>query len=127
MPKVFISYVREYLNEIKRLVKVLEENGIDVRIDLNIKPGVRWRNYIRKEIKQCDYFLAFFSEAYSLKSKTYMNEEIILAIEQLRLRSIEDGWFIPVKITKCELPDREIGCGETLNSVQWIDLSYDWM
>jgi hypothetical protein len=44
------------------------------------------------------------------------NEELILAIEQLRQRPPEEPWLIPVRFDACQIPDRDIGAGRTLNS-----------
>jgi hypothetical protein len=55
-----------------------------------------------------------------------MNEEITQAVEQLRQRSVDKPWFIPVLLSNCEIPDRTIGAGETLRSFHWIDLYSDW-
>jgi hypothetical protein len=55
-----------------------------------------------------------------------MNEELTLAIEELRLRPSETVWFLPVMLTLCKIPEREIGGGKTLHSIQYVDLSRDW-
>jgi hypothetical protein len=46
----------------------------------------------------------------------------VLAIEQLRLRRPEEPWLIPVRFDECDIPDRDIGGGRTLNSLQRADL-----
>jgi hypothetical protein len=55
-----------------------------------------------------------------------MNEELVLAIEQLRQRPVDRSWFIPIRLDDCEVPDRTIGGGERLNDLQWVDLFPDW-
>lgn len=55
-----------------------------------------------------------------------MNEEITLAIEELRQKPPDRSWFIPVLLSDCEIPDREIGPGETLRDLQWVHLFEDW-
>ena len=55
-----------------------------------------------------------------------MNEELSLAIKEIRLRSVERPWFIPVKVSPCEIPDRDIGDGRRLSDFQCIDLYADW-
>ena len=55
-----------------------------------------------------------------------MNEELILAIEELRQSSAGRVWFIPIKLNECEIPDRDIGSGETLNDFQHVSLYEDW-
>jgi hypothetical protein len=57
--------------------------------------------------------------------RSYQNEELILAIEQSRLRGPDDTWLIPVRFDDCEIPDRDIGGGRTLASIQRADLFED--
>ena len=127
MARVFISYLKENVELIEKLVEGLEIHGVDVWIDYkSLKPGVRWKDAIGKEIKTGDYFIACFSQEYHNKSKSYMNEELIIALEEIRLRKIDDVWFIPIRLDDSKIPDRVIGAGETLNSLQRIDLFKDW-
>ncbi len=55
-----------------------------------------------------------------------MNQELTLAIAQLLQRPVERTWFIPVRFSDCDIPDRGIGSGETLRDLQWVDLFRDW-
>jgi hypothetical protein len=70
--------------------------------------------------------MACFSSAYTSKDTSYMNEELTLAIEVLRLKSFGREWFIPVLLSECEVPARSIGGGETLMDFQWVDLYTDF-
>jgi len=127
MPHVFISYVRENLDAAARLRDALEAYGIEVWFDRErIAAGARWAGAIRDGITQGAFYIACFSEEYSKRSRTYMNEELVVAIEELRLRPFDRTWFIPVILSPCEIPNRSIGAGETLRSFQWIDLSENW-
>jgi Flp pilus assembly protein TadD len=49
-------------------------------------------------------------------------EELLLAIEGLGLRSPEQPWLIPVRFDNCVIPDRDLGAGRTLTSIQHADL-----
>lgn len=127
MPHVFISYVRQDSKPVERLCNSLRENGIRVWIDQdNISPGTRWKQAIRKAIKEGDFFIACFSPNYINRASTYMNEELALAIESLRQKSIERAWLIPVLLSECEVPDLEIRAGETLLDIQQVRLYEDW-
>jgi HEAT repeat protein len=55
-----------------------------------------------------------------------MNEEVTLAIEELRQRPTDQAWFIPVLLDGVDIPNRTIGAGETLRSLQWVRLHEDW-
>jgi hypothetical protein len=127
MPGVFISYVRENAEDVERLARTLGAYGIKVWLDKNqIKPGYRWREAIRKAISEGDFFIACFSVEYNNRTRTYMNEELILAIDELRQRPTNRAWFIPILLSKSDIPDRDIGGGETLRSIQWEPLYEDW-
>jgi len=70
-------------------------------------------------------FIACFSQASLSRAKSYQNEELTLAIDQLRLRPPDDPWLIPVRLDECEIPHRDIGGGRTLTSIQRADLFGD--
>lgn len=125
--KVFVSYVREDQDAVDRLAKELSAYGIKVWLDkTDLKPGHRWKDTIREAISEGDFFIACFSEAYQRRSKSYMNEELTLAIEELRQRPTERAWFIPVLLSECQVPARSIGAGETLRDIQWVALHHNW-
>ena len=86
-------------------------------------PGEDWRVKIRRAITDnALVFIACFSSQSIARKKTYQNEELLLAIEQLRLRHPGDPWLIPVRFDDCAIPDLEIGGGRTLASIQRADL-----
>lgn len=125
--RVFVSYVERDLAAVELIVTALRQAGYDVWIDRSrLLPGRRWKSEIKKAIADGDYFLACFSPNY-WKPQTYMNEELIHAVERLRLMPRDRDWFIPVKLAKCDIPDFPIGPGETLaDTLQYVDFSRDW-
>ena len=127
MPNVFISYVRENAAIVDKLAAELRQHGVTVWLDREqLMPGMRWQQAIRKAIRSGDYFIACFSAESVARSRTYQNEELVLAIEELRLRPADRIWFIPVLLSECKVPDRDIGGGETLDSIQWVVLYQNW-
>lgn len=127
MSHIFISYVRENEAVVERLSSELRAAGANVWLDrYSITPGQRWQDSIRQAIQSGAFFLACFSEEYLAKQRSYMSEELVLAIDELRLRPTDRGWFIPVRLADCSIPDRPIGGGETLRAIQWVDLFSDW-
>ena len=127
MNKVFISYVRENIKIVDRLCQELRSHGIEVWLDRNdIDPGSYWEQAIRRAIQQGAFFIACFSEEYNNRGQTYMNEELTLAIDELRQRSPDQIWFIPVKLNECAIPDRDIGGGKTLQALQYVNLYENW-
>ena len=81
MQHVFISYIHENEEMVDKLCKALELHGIKVWLDRNdIKPGSRWKQAIREAIREGAFFIACFSKEYNKRDKTYMNEELTIAI-----------------------------------------------
>ena len=127
MDKVFVSYVNENFQMVDMLYQELDSCGIQVWLDRNdIAPGLRWKQEIRRAIQQGAFFIACFSQEYDERDKTYMNEELTIAIEELRQRRTDSAWFIPVKLNECEIADRDIGGGDTLRDFQHVNLYEDW-
>jgi pimeloyl-ACP methyl ester carboxylesterase len=123
----FVSYVREDSAEVDRLQRVLREAGIPVwRDKSDLWPGEDWQARIREAIiDDALVFIVCFSRNSLSKVKSYQNEELVLAVEQLRLRRTEQPWLIPVRFDDCRIPDRDLGGGRRLSSLQWVDLFDD--
>jgi HEAT repeat protein len=127
MKHVFVSYVHENGEIVNRLAETLRAFDINVWLDKEqIKPGSRWKDAIQEAINQGAFFIACFSIESSQRVKTYMNEELTLAIEELRQRPTDQSWFIPVLLNESSVPNRSIGAGETLQSIQHVRLDQDW-
>lgn len=120
----FISYVREDSGEVDALEKALEEAGIPVWRDTSsLWPGENWRAKIRAAINSdALVFIACFSTHSAARQRSYQNEELLLAIDQLRQRPPDDSWLIPVRLDDCGVPDFELGAGRTLASINRADL-----
>lgn len=124
---IFVSYVREDAAHVQRLVAALEALGFSVWLDrARLAPGDRWRDAIRHAIRDGDLFIACFSHAYAQRDRTHMNEELTLAIEELRSRPTSRAWFIPVIVAGGDVPDRLISPGESLRDLQWVNLDENW-
>ena len=127
MQHVFISYVSEDSEKVTRIARDLENQKITVWIDKErLQPGVEWQLAIENAIRSGAFFMACFSESYWNRNANYMNEELNIAVEQLRKMPDDWIWFIPVKLTECEIPHFQIRQGRHLSSKQWVDLSKDW-
>lgn len=123
MSNAFISYVSDNKEIIERIVSELETRGARIWLDRNdIEPGVPWASAIRNAIRKQNYFVACFSKASAVRRKSFMNEEILVAIEELRQHQPDAKFFIPVKIDECDIPPFDIGAGRTILDLQWICL-----
>ena len=116
MPHVFISYVRENGDVVDRLASELKSRGVTVWLDRNdIEPGARWRDAIKNAIRGGKFFLACFSKEFNERDRNYMNEELTLAVDELRERSSDRTWFIPIMINETTIPARRINSAEDLS------------
>jgi HEAT repeat protein len=127
VPHVFISYVRENREIVDQLAAELFRNGVTVWLDRNdIEPGARWKDAIKKAIREGKFFIACFSEEFNQRDRTHMNEELSIAIEELRTRPAHRTWFIPVLLNETHIPTRQISSVEDLSDLQMVNLSEDW-
>ena len=127
MSHVFVSYIKENHDKAKKLSDALRKHGIDVWLDRDsIFPGMRWKDAIKKAINDGTYFIACFSVEYENREKSYMNEELMLAVDELRQYSPDRPWFIPVLFSECNVPALSVGGGQTLLDFQWVNLYSDW-
>jgi hypothetical protein len=120
----FISYVREDSRAADRVQRILEAANIRVWRDTgDLWPGEDWKLKIRQAITgDALAFIACFSDKSAARETTYQNEELLLAIDQLRQRQPDQAWLIPVRLSDCQLPQFDLGAGRTLDSLQRVDL-----
>jgi TIR domain len=120
----FVSYVREDADAVDELVSILQAASIPVWKDTeNLWPGEDWQQKIREAIEDGSLaFIACFSTSSVQKAKTYMNAELNLAVEQIRLMRPGRVWLLPIRLDDCELPNFDLGGNRTLDSLQRIDL-----
>ncbi|HUW59911.1 MAG TPA: TIR domain-containing protein, partial [Candidatus Bathyarchaeia archaeon] len=127
MNHAFISYVNEDIEAATRLCDDLRKSGIKVWIDSKmLQPGAKWQAAIRNAIQDGAFFIACFSQKYSRRDKSYMNKELRIAVDKMMEMPNDRVWFIPVKLSPCDIPDFSIGGNETFRDIQWVDLSQDW-
>jgi hypothetical protein len=121
---VFISYVRENMDQVHRLRRLLEAANVRVWLDsASLWPGEDWRLKIRRAITDdALVFIACFSRQSVARQRSYQNEELLLGIEQMRLRRPDEPWLIPVRFDDCSVPDWDIGGGRSLASLHSADL-----
>jgi hypothetical protein len=118
----FISYVREDKERVDRLQGILESAGIRVWRDIDdLWPGQDWKIEIRNAITSGSLaFIACFSEHTQARQTSYQNEELLLAVDQVRLRPPGTVWLIPVRFADCTPPEFDLGAGRTLSSLQRV-------
>jgi hypothetical protein len=124
MKRVFISYVSENYPVATEIANVISENGFDVWLDKNkLKPGQRWLDEIRKAIQTGSFFIPLFSKEWVNRERSVANDELLIAIAEMRNRPYDRAWLIPVKINECVVPEIPIGPDQTLSSIHYTDFS----
>ena len=120
---VFISYVREDRVHVDRLVELLEQSGVTAWIDRrDLAVGLPWMDGIRAAIRQSSFFVACFSPRLQRRKRSVMFKELHLAVEELANRPPERAWFIPVKLSSCEIPAIPVSADRSLKDWQYIEL-----
>jgi hypothetical protein len=120
---VFLSYVHEDRPAADRIADALEDCGFEVWIDhRRLLPGTRWKDRIREAVRDGSALIACFSAASIGRVRTYANEELILAAEEVRLRPRSAPWLFPVRLDPTPLPDFSLGGGERLSDLQDVRL-----
>jgi hypothetical protein len=120
----FVSHVHEDEKKVDNLCAVLEAAGIPFWRDRNdLGPGDAWKAKIREAIRDGSLvFLACFSNSSIAKDISYMNEELTLAIEEFRKMPPGRVWLIPVRLDAVDVPEWEIGAGQTVRDLNYVDL-----
>ena len=121
---VFVSYVREDSRRVDRLCKVLEAAQIPYWRDRKaLGPGDTWKAKIRSAIRdEALVFLACFSDNSRARSKSHMNEELTLAVEEFRKMPPGRVWLIPVRFDTGDIPEWDLGAGRVLGDLNFVDL-----
>ncbi len=120
----FLCYASEDARQVDHLHAALEAAGVRVWRDTeDLWPGEDWREKIRAAItRDALVFVACFSTVSTTRAKSYQNEELALAVDELRLRRPDVPWLIPVRLDECDIPDRDLGGGRSLAALQRADL-----
>lgn len=98
--------MREDSRTADRLVDALDEAGLPVWRDaVHLRLGQDRRREIGRAISgDAVVFITCFSTASTALVSNHLNEELTLAIEQLRRRSPDLPWLIPVRFDDCDIP-----------------------
>ena len=121
--RVFISYARDDLPQVRKLYADLKARAVNVWMDEeDIGPG-RWKNQIQKAIAQSRYFLFCMSKAALQKTHDgsgFIDDELQWAY-QIALEQDERRFtIVPVRLEDVERGDHR------LSAFEQYDLFKDW-
>jgi hypothetical protein len=111
----FISYCREDLDRVHRLVQSIELRGSQTWMDVSrLEAGDNWRELIKHRISNAGAFVLCVSEAYWNRTDSFVREELKFALSSLKKRHPEETWFFPVLLDHVRIPDDPISDGRSL-------------
>ncbi len=113
---IFLSYAREDEGIATKLYHDLSGAGLSIWFDkVSLRPGQRWKQEIKRAIRQCRYFIALLSSN-SVSKKGYIQKELYEALELLDEYPESETFIIPVRIEDCKPSHLK------LHDLQWVDL-----
>jgi hypothetical protein len=119
---IFVSYTREDQAAARRLRDFLEdEAGIDVWVDTRqLEAGDDWDHKIRRNIKNCSYFVPLISSASTRRQEGYFRREWAWAAERAMDFADSAPFIVPVVID--DTREDADGIPERFRRPQWTRL-----
>ncbi len=120
-PSVFLSYASEDRTAARALRDALAATGLEVWYDENeLGGGDAWDQKIRRQIRDCDYFMPMISAATEKRKEGYFRREWRLASERTLDMADDVMFLLPVVIdgtseSGARVPDKFM-------TVQWLRL-----
>lgn len=117
-PSVFLSYASEDRQAAQALRDALETYGLEVWYDESgLDGGDAWDQKIRRQIRECDFFMPVISAQTDTRLEGYFRREWRLAVERTLDMADDHPFLLPVVIddtpqARARVPERFLG-------VQW--------
>ncbi len=117
-PSVFLSYASEDRKAAQALRAALETYGLEVWYDESgLDGGDAWDQKIRRQIRECDFFMPVISAQTDTRLEGYFRREWRLAVERTLDMADDHPFLLPVVIddtpqARARVPERFLG-------VQW--------
>jgi TolB-like protein len=118
-PSVFLSYASEDRPAAQTLKEALAAFGVDVWYDESgLDGGDAWDQKIRKQIRECDFFMPLISAQTEARPEGYFRREWRLAVERTLDMADDHTFLLPVVIddttqTGARVPEKFL-------SVHWL-------
>ncbi|HVT72499.1 MAG TPA: toll/interleukin-1 receptor domain-containing protein [Lacunisphaera sp.] len=118
-PTIFISYASEDREAARRLRDTLQAAGLDVWYDENeLGGGDAWDQKIRRQIRECDYFMPVISATTERRKEGYFRREWRLAAERTLDMADDVMFLLPVAIDGTTEANARVP--EKFVTVQWL-------
>jgi len=120
-PTVFVSYASEDREAARLIGDALLGHGLEVWFDESeLGGGDVWDQKIRKQIRECDYFMALVSAQTEARHEGYFRREWRLAVERTLDMADDHTFLLPVVIDGTAEAGARVP--EKFLSVQWLKL-----
>src|SRR5690349_12657108 len=118
-PTLFLSYASEDRAAVLRLRDALTAAGLDVWYDANeLGGGDAWDQKIRRQIRECDYFMPVISATTERRKEGYFRREWRLAAERTLDMADDVMFLLPVAIDGTAESGARVP--EKFVTVQWL-------
>jgi hypothetical protein len=116
---VFLSYASEDRQVARRIGDALPAYGIEVWYDESeLGGGDVWDQKIRKQIRDCDYFMALVSAQTEARHEGYFRREWRLAVERTLDMADDHVFLLPIVID--DTVEAAARVPEKFLTVQWL-------
>ena len=120
-PTVFLSYASEDRHAAQIIRDALPGFGLEVWYDESeLIGGDAWDQKIRRQIRECDYFMPIISAHTEARHEGYFRREWRLAVERSLDMADDHVFLLPVVIDKTT--DAAARVPEKFRAVQWLRL-----
>jgi TolB-like protein len=118
-PTVFLSYASQDREAARRLRVALPTFGIEVWYDESeLGGGDAWDQKIRRQIRECDYFMPLISAQTEARREGYFRREWRLAVERTLDMADDYPFLLPVVIDDTDATRARVP--EKFFAVQWL-------
>jgi hypothetical protein len=118
-PSVFLSYASEDRPAVRRLRDALGAAGLDVWYDENeLTGGESWDRKIRRQIRECTYFMPVVSASSNARAEGYFRREWRLAVERTQDLADDVIFLLPVAIDGTDESTARVP--DAFLNVQWL-------
>ena len=120
-PTVFLSYASEDRQAARLIGEALPAHGLEVWFDESeLGSGDIWDQKIRRQIRECDYFMPLVSAQTEARHEGYFRREWRLAVERTLDMADDHLFLLPVVID--DTIESHARVPEKFLSVQWLKL-----
>lgn len=120
-PTVFLSYASEDRPAAQRIRDALPSFGLEVWYDeSDLVGGDAWDQKIRRQIRECDYFMPVISAHTEARHEGYFRREWRLAVERTLDMADDHIFLLPVAIDATAESGARVP--EKFRAVQWLRL-----